>query len=167
MELETFDRATWQVLTAILTLLGAVVTVLVWRSRGAGAGLRALAVTLLPIAAYLTGAVRMIWEIGDAVVSFAIRLTFSPVVWAGVSVLGVAFVLWVVGGFLQRRSRPVAPADTADAPSAVRRSERRRLGSRSADGSATSPATGSASAAGDGDDGDDDIEAILRRHGIS
>ncbi|MDP9822884.1 hypothetical protein [Nocardioides massiliensis] len=153
-----FDRTTWQVLTAVLTAVGLAVTALVWRRRGAVAGLRAFAVTLLPAAAYLTGAIRMLWEIGDAVVSFVTRLTFSPMVWTGVALLGVAVVLWVVAGFLRARG-----VGTRRAPRVVEEPRRSRdtavEGRRSAKPAASQ--TGAAA-----DDGMDDIDAILRRHGI-
>ena len=63
----SFDTFTWQALTVVLTLLGLAGTVAFWRLRGPVAGLRMLAVALLPAAAYLTGTLRLLWEVGAAV----------------------------------------------------------------------------------------------------
>lgn len=166
-----FDRTTWQALTVVLTVLGLVATVLLWRSRGAIGGLRMFAVTLLPAAAYLTGAIRMLWEIGDAVVSFAVRLTFSPTVWVGVALAGLAVVLWVVAGYLRGRggTSSASTARPKRAPAAKERSavETGRPGTGAKASPAAEGARGSDDGPGDGlDDGIDDIEAILRRHGI-
>ncbi len=156
-----FDRTTWQALTVLLTVLGLVATVLLWRRRGAVAGLRAFALTLLPAAAYLTGAIRMLWQIGDAVVSFVVRLTFSPMVWTGVALAGLAVVLWVLAGFLS--SRRNGRTSVARGEDAARRpvEQKRTAGAAAGERSGAAPAGTDA-----GTDGLDDIEAILRRHGI-
>lgn len=157
----TFDRTTWQALTAVLTLVALLATVVIWRRRGAVAGLRALAVAMLPVAAYLTGALRMFFEIGEAVVGFVARLTFSPVVWAGVVVLGVAVVLLLVAGVLDRRGvgrrRPREGDEDASAEETAR--------PRRAQKGAAAPGRGAPG--GDADPELDDIEDLLRKHGIS
>jgi hypothetical protein len=124
-----------------------------WRRRGVVAGLRALGVTLLVPATYLTGTLRLLWEVGDAVVGWAARLVFSPVVWFGVSLAGVAVLVLVTAGLLARRG-----IGTGRSVPSRRRS--RAVGAASGSG----VGTGSAPAA---DDDLEDIEAILRRHGIS
>ena len=150
------DSATWQALGLVLTILGLGVSVLVWRRSGAGHGLRAAAWSLLPLAAGLTGLLELVWEMLDAVLSWATRLVFSPVVWLGLVVAGVAVVLHVAGSFLVRRSRPAVGAEQAapagelpSAPPATKRSKRPRKRSDAVV------------------EDQDDIEAILRRHGIS
>ena len=150
------DSATWQALGLVLTIVGLGLSVLVWRRSGAGHGLRAASWSLLPLAAGLTGLLELVWEMLDAVLSWATRLVFSPVVWLGLVVAGVAVVLHVAGSFLVRRSRPaVGPKQAAPAgelpsgPPATRRSKRPK---KSADAVV---------------EDQDDIEAILRRHGIS
>ena len=118
------------------------------------AGLRALAVALLPAAAYLTGALRMFFEIGEAVARFATRLTFSPVVWAGVAVLGVAVLLLLVAAVLDRRGvGRRRPRRGAKAVPAAERAEPRGRKEPAAEGG-TDPEL-------------DDIESLLRKHGIS
>ena len=50
-------------------------------------------------AAGLTGTLRLIWQIGDSIVSWAVRLVFSPVVWLGLVVAGVAVAVVGALGF--------------------------------------------------------------------
>jgi hypothetical protein len=148
-----FDGATWQALGLTVTLVGLVVTALVWRRRGPASGLRALAWSLLPLAAGLTGVLRLAWDIADSVGSWAARLVFSPVVWLGLLVAGVSAVLFVVSGFLGRRRPDSRAAARAAAPAP----------SRKAVPSAGPAATGNRAP----DDDLADIEALLRKHGIS
>ncbi len=61
-----------------------------------------MALSLLPLAAYLTHAVKMLWQIGSAIGSFATSFIFSPQVWAGVALTGLAIVLFVVSGTMPR-----------------------------------------------------------------
>lgn len=145
----SFDSVTWQALTVVLTVLGLVGTVAFWRLRGPVAGLRMLAVSLLPAAAYLTGTLRLLWEVGAAVVRWATRLTFSPLMWLGLGVAATALVLFVVAGALARRGVGARP----------RRAELPREESRR-------PARTTSSAPAEDDDMAD-IEEILKRHGIS
>ncbi len=153
------DYTTWQALGLTLTLLGLVLSALVWRRRGATAGLRGVAWSLLPLAAALTGTLRLGWEVGDAVVDWTVRLVFSPVVWIGVVLAGVSVVLFVVTGFLRGRR-----AAAGSAAAGGDRAQGQVTAQRSA-----APATTTGRPAGPAaDEGlDDDIEAILRRHGIS
>lgn len=140
------DSATWLALGLVLTLLGLAVSVVVWVRRGPARGLRAVAWSLLPLAAALTGVLRLVGQVGEAATAWAVRLVFSPVVWLGVAVAGVSLVLFVVSGWLLRRQGrrgPTAP----ESPSAAPRTPRRQ-------------------AAG-GDPELDEIDALLRRHGIS
>lgn len=137
------DNATWQALGLTLTVLGLLVSVLLWRRRGAASGLRAAAWSLLPLAAGLTGTLRLLWELIDSVTSWAARLVFSPAVWLGIVLAVVSGVLFVVSGILRRRtaSRRAVPA---------------------------TPARGKgAPAVGGGDDDMAEIEALLRKRGIS
>ncbi len=137
------DNATWQALGLTLTVLGLVVSVLLWRRRGAASGLRAAAWSLLPLAAGLTGTLRLLWEVADSVTSWAARLVFSPAVWLGIVLAVVSVVLFVVSGILRRRtpSRRAAPAAPAG-------------------GKGAPAVTG-------GDDDMAEIEALLKKHGIA
>ncbi|MGN6574073.1 MAG: hypothetical protein ACTHKG_00160 [Nocardioides sp.] len=145
----TIDNTTWQALGLTLTVLGLVVSALVWRRRGVTAGLRAVAWSLLPLAAGLTGTLRLLWDIADSIVTWALRLAFSPVVWLGIVLAGVSVVLFVVSGVLRRRT----------SGRATRSGERLAVDSRR-----PSPAAAPKRA---GDDDLAEIEDILKRHGIS
>src|SRR5690606_41891564 len=69
------------------TLFRSVISWGVYRRRGAGTGLRGVALSLVPLAAALTG-----------VTEFFVDLAFSPVKWAGVAVAGLAVVLYLASG---------------------------------------------------------------------
>jgi hypothetical protein len=149
------DEAAWGALAITLTLLGGLYTYVAYQRRGLAAALRGAGLTLLPVAAWLTGVLELLTEIGDAVGDWAVKLAFTPSLWAGVALAGFAVVLFVVSGFLAKRgvgSKPKAPK----AP----RSERKAL--RPADAKPAAPVL---------DDPVDaemaEIEAILRKRGIT
>src|SRR3954469_882507 len=56
------DASTWQAIGITLTLVGLVISFVVWKRRGAAAGLRGVAWSLLPAAAGLTGTLRLLWQ---------------------------------------------------------------------------------------------------------
>ncbi|GAB3213500.1 cellulose synthase [Marinactinospora thermotolerans] len=150
-----------QVLGAALTVVGLLISWGVWRRKGAAAGLRGVAWSLLPLAAGLMGMLTVLWGIVADLVRFFARLAFDPLVWAGVAVAGLAVVLWVVSGIMRARGaggrRPKA-AD-AGAPKAAQ-------GPRTPQVEA-SPGTGGARPAKASEDDDfSDIEELLRRRGI-
>jgi hypothetical protein len=163
------DATTWQALGVTLTVIGLLLSLLVWRRRGAGSGLRGVAWSLLPAAAGFTGTLRLLWEIGDSVVRWAGRLVFSPLMWFGIALAGVSVVLFGVSAAVRARQPARSRRTRRSAPerSASREARTGRLPSASSR-RAASPPTG---ATGDvhGADSDDmaDIEAILRKHGIS
>ena len=150
---------------------------LAMRRRGLGSGLRGAAWSLLPLAAYLTGAIEMFWKMGVAIGDFAKGFVFSAQVWAGIAVAGLAVVLFVVSGPLRRRGPGQAPGRAGRrAPGQARRRRGRELSTRTAPAAATAPATTPAQApakarkggrAAEDDDGLGDVEDILRRHGIT
>jgi hypothetical protein len=150
----TYSQFEWLPLCGGLTILGLIISWVVWRRRGAAAGLRWVAVSLLPLAAYLTHAVKMLWQIGSAIGSFATSFIFSPQVWSGVALTGLAIVLFVVSGTM-RRGRASKPDAGADGPAA------RPAGAPA--GKALKPAKGKAPAV---DDDLGDVADILRRHNI-
>jgi hypothetical protein len=145
----SYDSAAWGALAfAISTLLG-VVTFFRWRRSGLAAGLRGAAWTILPVAAWLTGVLELAFDVGDSVGHWAIHLVFSPVVWLGIVLAGVSAVLFGASALLGNRG--VRGADGAQAPALERPKAARRK-------SAGAPAI---------DEDLGDIEAILRKHGIS
>jgi hypothetical protein len=101
--MSTYDKIAWLPLCGGLTGLGLVLSYLAMRRRGLGSGLRGAAWSLLPIAAYLTGSIEMFWKMGVAIGDFAKGFVFSPRVWSGIALAGLAVVLFVVSGPLRRR----------------------------------------------------------------
>ncbi|MBF4163057.1 cellulose synthase [Nocardioides acrostichi] len=137
------DDAAWSALALTLTLLGGAGTWWLWRRRGAVAGLRAAAITLLVPAAWATRTLRMFTRIADAVGDWATGLVFSPRVWTGVALAGVSLVLLVLARLLAARRPAVTAAPTRGQPAVSGRH--------------------------DPDDRDElgDIEDLLRQRGIS
>lgn len=145
------DAVTWQALGLALTVVGLLASIVVWRRRGATSGLRAVAWSLLPLAAGLSGVLRLLWQIGADIAGWAVRVVLSPIVWLGVVVAGVSLVLFVVTGVL--RAKGVG-----------RRSERAAAARKP---EVTSSAAPPAVPAADEDDDLADVQAILKRHGIT
>ncbi len=142
--------ATWAALTATLTLLCVLWTVYAFRNRGVASGLRGAGFTLLPAAAYLTGTLELFTEVGQSVLDWATHLVFSPIVWAGVALGGMSLLLFMVSTGLRERGRGGPPAVTGKQPT-----EKRKLNKSSQQAPAVM------------DDDMADIEAILRKRGIS
>jgi hypothetical protein len=148
------DDASWAALALSLTVLGGIWTWFSFRRRGLASGLRALAFTLLPAAAYLTKTLRMFTEIADAITDWAARLVFSPSVWLGVMVTAAAAGLFVVSGWLRRRERARAPRATG---AGEKRAEIARGRGTTARGPVDDPVDSEMA----------EIEALLRKRGIS
>jgi hypothetical protein len=115
--------------------------------------------SLLPLAAYLIGAIELLWRFGTAIGNFAAGFVFSPKVWSGFIVTGVAVVLFAVSGGLRRRrpgkavSGQPAGGKTLAAPDGAGKPSK-----------ALTPAKGKAPAGADDDLGD--VAEILKRRGI-
>ena len=151
--MDGIDSSTWQALGVTLSLVGLLLSVLVWRRRGPASGLRAVAWSLLPAAAGLTGTLRLAWNLSDEVASWAVRLVFSPVVWAGIVLAGVSVVLFGVSAAMRNRGVGGRKKDGT---------KEKSLPAERSTPAAPRPAAKSAA----DDDDMDDIEAILRKHGI-
>lgn len=148
------DDVTWAALTATLTVLGTVWTVHAFRHRGAASALRALGLTLLAPAAYLTGTFEMFSEIGSAISRWAVHLVFSPLVWLGVVLAGISAVCLGVSGALRERGRGAA---AVEAPKGKKQNKDRGLPAPQGSGRGE-PAI---------DDDMAEIEAILKKRGIT
>jgi hypothetical protein len=178
VRVSTYDKIAWLPLCGGLTGLGLVLSYLALRRRGIGSGLRGAAWSLLPLAAYLTGAIAMFWKMGIAIGNFATGFAFSPRVWSGIAVAGVSALLFVVSGPLRRRrvkrGQDKRAAEPGSSPAgAVTASPRTAAGQLATRPAATAPAANAPAKARKGknaDDDDDDlgdVADILRRHGIT
>jgi hypothetical protein len=115
------NDVSWGALALALTTLGGIYTWWALRHRGFAAAVRAGGITLLPLAAWMTGLLQVFGTVTDAFVHFFTRLVFSPVVWLGVIVFVVAFVLIGASNVVTRRAKPEPKATKrrADKPKAV------------------------------------------------
>jgi hypothetical protein len=171
--MSNYDKIAWLPLCGGLTGLGLVLSYLVMRRRGLGAGLRWAAWSLLPLAAYLTGSIQMFWKMGVAIGDFAKGFVFSAEVWSGIAVAGLAVVLFVVSGRLRRRGKrgQDQQAVGAKAGAAATTAAGREIAPRTAPVATTSARTPvkarKGKSAADDDDDLGDVEDILRRHGIT
>jgi MFS family permease len=151
-----------------ISAAGLIASWVAWRKRGAISGMRGIAWSLIPLAAYLTNSVLLIGRIASAIGRFASAFVFSPKSWAGVIVLAVALLLFVVSGGLpllnwrkareRRKLAARAPADGAVSP---------RAGTASGTQAAVeAPRRRAAAPAAAPDDDMSEVEAILRNRGI-
>ena len=150
------DEAAWGALALALTVVGGLYTYVAYQRRGLTAAVRGGALTLLPVAAWLTGVLELLTELGGAVGDWATDLAFSPTMWLGAGLAGLAAVLFVVSGFLADRGVGATP----------------RAPKRDSEQLPPAKPAGNAPVAADpvatGVDAEmAEIEAILRRRGIT
>jgi hypothetical protein len=158
--MSTYNSISWLPLAGGLTILGLILSWVAWRRRGIAAGLRGVAWSLLPLAAYLTGAIKMLWQMGAAIGDFASSFVFSPRVWSGVIVALAAGVLFAVSGGLRRiRRRSGGDAAAQQRPD--------KPGQPSQPTKALKPASKTSKKSSSGDDDSlGDAAEVLRRMGI-
>ena len=144
----TLDSPTWAVLALLLTASGAAYTYVAWRRHGAAAGVRGVAWTLVPVAAWLTGTLRLAGDVVDAVTGWAAHLVFDPLTWLGIVLAGVSVVLFGASATMRRRG--IGTRERTQRP------ERKQV-----------EAPGRERAAGRERLVDDDVTAILKKHGIT
>lgn len=155
--------AAWLALGLLSSAVLAVAAVLALRSRGIRPALFLAGLAMLPMAGYLTGTLRLFGVIVDQVSGYVIGFAFSPKVWLGVILAGVGVVLMGAASMMKRRGI-AEPRKTRRAPAAGN-----STGNSTGNGKQSLPprkATTKSGPAGD-IEGMDDIEAILRKHGIS
>ena len=99
----SYSSIAWLPLAAGLTILGLVLSYLTYQRRGLRPAMMGVAFSLLPIAAYLTGAIEMLWKVGAAIGQFGTGFVFSPAKWAGIGITGLAVALFLAAGGRQRR----------------------------------------------------------------
>jgi hypothetical protein len=177
--MSTYDKIAWLPLCGGLTGVGLVLSYLAMRRRGIGSGLRGAAWSLLPLAAYLTGAIEMFWKMGVAIGDFATGFVFSPKVWSGIAVAGFSALLFIASGPLRRRrvkrgkepratETAAGPAGTLSAATAGSQLTTRPHPGNTAPVPAKAPVKARKGKGADDDDDDlGDVADILRRHGIN
>ena len=140
-----------------VSIAGLVLSVIAWRRKGARSGLRGIAWSLLPLAAWLTHSVHMLGRIGSAIVQFASGFVFSPEAWLGVVLVGVSAALFLISGGIPLVKSRKRRKDKRDDQAAGR-------GQRPA----SVPATRDRQAVPAAQDDDlADVRDILKKHGIS
>jgi hypothetical protein len=149
----SIDSTTWAALALVLTIIGAALSWVAWKRRGLAAGVRGLAWTLVPVALWLTGTLKLAVSILDDVTSWASRLVFSPAVWAGIIVAGASGALFLASSLMRARGIGVGGRTSGSAG----RKETKQVAARRSDRPERHES-----------DLDDmaDIEAILKKHGI-
>ena len=185
----SYSSIAWLPLALGLTILGLVLSYLTYRRRGLRPAMIGTAWSLLPIAAYLTGAIEMLWKVGAAIGQFGSGFVFSPMKWAGIGVTGLAIALFLAAGGRRRRRAAREARETRKAARGDRKGEAEGSSAPPALGKAkTAPGTqilpterqrvpvdrataatsakGSRKSAPPGDDDMKDIEDILRKRGI-
>jgi hypothetical protein len=182
----SYGDIAWLPLTLGLTALGILLSYFAYRRRGLRPAMMGAAWSLLPIAAYLTGATEMLWKVGAAIGQFGSGFVFSPMKWAGIGVTGLAIALFfAAGGRVRRRASREArraargdrkgEAEGSSTPAALGKAktspgtqilptERQRVPAERA--TAATSAKGSRKPALADDDDLKDIEDILRKRGI-
>ena len=172
--MNTWNSIEWFPICVGLTAIGLVLSWFAFRRRGLRSGIRGVAWSLIPLALYLTGSILLVGRIGSAIVQFASAFVFSPKTYAGVILLALALVIFVVSGGIPLLS------------SRKRRARKKELKQQDRAGGETQAAAGPGSRAvaqvgaakpakqprpgkgGGADDGlDDDVMEILRRRGIN
>jgi hypothetical protein len=141
-----------------VTVVGLYLSYLAWRRKGARSAMRGVAWSLLPTAAWATHSVHLIGSIGSAIVQFAQGFVFSPKAWIGVILIVLSAGLFLVSGgvpLLQRGGRRKKEAG-AGRTAEVAEHKPASLPAKRKD----QPAADEAGLGGD-------VEAILRKHGIS
>jgi cytochrome c oxidase assembly factor CtaG len=176
--MSTYNSIAWLPLCAGLTGIGLVISWFMMRRRGLSSGLRGVAWSLLPLAAYLTGSIEMFWKIGTAIGNFGAHLVLSPKVWSGVGVAALAAVLFIASAPAKRRRRRLRKGAAADDPTAVTEPGVQRPAVPAKASAAASNGNGNGNGtkalakpkpakAAEPDDDMREIEEILRRRGIN
>lgn len=152
----------WWPVAGALTLVGLVLTVLLWRRRGAGAGMRMLGVSLLPGAIVLVGLQGVLKELWKSVVRFATNMLFSPQIWVGVGMGVIAVLCILIGNRLTvHKLKEVGSTTTVSGSNpAVSGGAKAKSGSPAKQVAAKNPKE-------TGLEGMDDIDEILKRRGIN
>jgi hypothetical protein len=138
-----------------VTVVGLVLSGLAWRRKGARSGIRGIAWSLLPAAAWLTHSLGLVGRMVSAIVQFAVGFVFSPQAWLGIILVGVAALCFLVSGGI-----PLV---------GWRRRHHKEVDGGRGRGEPRPPVAGSSGRAAveSGDDDLADVRDILKKHGIN
>ncbi len=173
--MNTWNSIAWFPLCVGVTAAGLVFSWFAWRRRGARRGIRAAAWSVLPLAAYLTGAILLIGRIGSAIVQFAGSFVFSPKTWAGVALFALSVALFLTSGGMPKVRKGKKRGRSGEATQAAATTGGQAAvaarGNRGAEVTAAAPKPAKVprgkGGAADDDGLDADVAEILRRRGIS
>ncbi|HZC25933.1 MAG TPA: hypothetical protein VE287_02850 [Actinopolymorphaceae bacterium] len=135
------------------------------------------------MAIYLTGLVRLFWTIGSELVKWITGFVLNPLVWTGLALFAFTAVALPVAAMLRRRQGGSTPEVAGGGAAATGSAETRQIEAGTPSGEGTGKASarkeraktkkhkdGDKGAKGDKaeqDDGMEDIDEILKRHGIT
>jgi hypothetical protein len=106
------NDVSWGALALSLSVVGGIYTWWALRHRGIVAAVRGAGLTLLPLAAWMTGLLQVFGDITDTLSSWLAHLVFSPKTWLGMIIGFVAIVLIGGANAIARRGKPDKPART-------------------------------------------------------
>jgi hypothetical protein len=155
----------WWPVAGALTLVGLVLTVLLWRRRGAGAGMRMLGASFLPGAIVLVGLQGVLKELWKSLVRFVTGLLFSPQIWVGVGMAVIAVICILIGNRLTVRK--LKQVGTTTTTSATGSKPAVTGGAKATSGSAPKQVAAKNPREPTGLEGMEDIDEILKRRGIN
>ncbi len=144
----SLDSTTWAALALLLTAGGAAYTYVAWRRQRSGRRRARAGVDAGPGRGLADRHPRLAGDVVDAVTGWAADLVFDPFTWLGIVLAGVAVVLFGTSATMRRRGigtrerAPRAERKQVEAPRRERAAGRERLV-------------------------DDDVSAILKKHGIT
>jgi hypothetical protein len=141
-----------------VTIVGLILSFLAWRKKGLRSGMRGVAWSLLPLAMYLTNAVRLVGRIGSAIVQFAGAFVFSPKAWLGVIFVAISALLFLVSGGI--------PLFSGTRKRNKNRRQKARAGQPEPEPTAAIPPAQRQAPMPPAGDDMGDVEEILRRRGI-
>lgn len=136
----------WLPWVTIASAAAVVPAVLAWRRGRRASAARWLGWATVPWAAWLLGLVSLVARVSNAFLDWTTRFVFNPAAWTGVALAVCATALIIGGGRLAGRGRSAEPGGS---PRPAVRAARDQIAARPADSA------------------DDDIEAILRKRGIT
>ncbi|MEU6081290.1 hypothetical protein [Streptomyces sp. NPDC047108] len=146
-----------------LSAAGLAIAILTAYRRRYARATRIAAFALVPVGLAMAGLAQLGGKVGRAVGDWAADLVFKPTVWAGFAVLAVSVVLFMIARVAGRRTGRGAPQGTEGRPGVEPAASAPAVGPGR---KAAQPAPKAKKGRSDGLDDFEDIEAILKKHGI-